>query len=73
MGVCESVLDVCWGGGILAEEFAATGFRVTGIDPSEKSLATARQHAQSICWSIDYQKGTGESIPIAREKPSEAQ
>jgi len=45
------VLDVGWGGGILAEEFAATGFRVTGIDPSEKSLATARQHSQSI-WLV---------------------
>jgi len=29
----------------LAEEFAAMGFRVTGIDPSEQSLNTARQLA----------------------------
>jgi 2-polyprenyl-6-hydroxyphenyl methylase/3-demethylubiquinone-9 3-methyltransferase len=58
-------LDVGCGGGILAEEFAAMGFQVTGIDPSEQSLATARQHAQSIGLSIDYQKGTGESIPFA--------
>ena len=55
-------LDVGCGGGILAEEFAAMGFRVTGIDPSEQSLVTARQHAQSMALSIDYQKGTGESI-----------
>lgn len=57
-------LDVGCGGGILAEEFAAMGFRVTGIDPSEQSLVTARQHAQSMALSIDYQKGTGESIPF---------
>ena len=36
-----SALDVGCGGGILAEEFAAMGFRVTGIDPSEQSLDTA--------------------------------
>jgi 2-polyprenyl-6-hydroxyphenyl methylase / 3-demethylubiquinone-9 3-methyltransferase len=58
-------LDVGCGGGILAEEFAAMGFRVTGIDPSEQSLAMARQHAQFMSLSIDYQKGTGESIPFA--------
>ena len=58
-------LDVGCGGGILAEEFAAMGFRVTGIDPSEQSLNTARQHAQSMGLSIQYQQGTGESIPFA--------
>lgn len=58
-------LDVGCGGGILAEEFAGMGFRVTGIDPSEQSLATARQHAQSMGLAIDYQQGTGEAIPFA--------
>ena len=58
-------LDVGCGGGILAEEFAGMGFQVTGIDPSEQSLATARQHAQSMGLAIDYQHGTGESIPFA--------
>ena len=58
-------LDVGCGGGILAEEFAGMGFRVTGIDPSAQSLATARQHAQSMGLAIDYQHGTGESIPFA--------
>lgn len=60
-----AALDVGCGGGILAEEFAGMGFRVTGIDPSEQSLATARQHAQSMGLSIQYQEGTGESIPFA--------
>ncbi len=58
-------LDVGCGGGILAEEFAAMGFRVTGIDPSEASLATARKHAQSTGLAIEYQQGTGESTPFA--------
>lgn len=58
-------LDIGCGGGILAEEFAAMGFQVVGIDPSEQSLTTARQHAQSMGLTIDYQQGTGESIPYA--------
>ena len=60
-----AALDVGCGGGILAEEFAVMGFRVTGIDPSEQSLNTARQHAKSAGLSIEYQWGTGESIPFA--------
>jgi len=60
-----AALDVGCGGGILAEEFAGMGFLVTGIDPSEQSLHTARQHAQSAGLSIQYQEGTGESIPFA--------
>ncbi|HKF50853.1 MAG TPA: bifunctional 2-polyprenyl-6-hydroxyphenol methylase/3-demethylubiquinol 3-O-methyltransferase UbiG [Candidatus Acidoferrales bacterium] len=60
-----SALDVGCGGGILAEEFAGIGFRVTGIDPSEESLNTARQHARSAGLAIDYRQGTGESIPFA--------
>jgi len=60
-----AALDVGCGGGILAEEFAAMGFHVTGIDPSEQSLNTARQHARSMGLSLQYQQGTGESIPFA--------
>lgn len=58
-------LDVGCGGGILAEEFARMGFLVTGIDPSEESLVTAREHARSMGLAIEYQLGTGESIPFA--------
>ena len=50
------------GGGILAEEFAAAGFKVTGIDPSENSLATAKQHAMSLGLNINYQYGLAENI-----------
>jgi len=63
----SAALDVGCGGGILAEEFAAMGFHVTGIDPSERSLKTARKHGQLKGLSIQYQQGTGESIPFADE------
>jgi len=59
-----SVLDVGCGGGILSEEFARIGCRVTGIDPSAPSLETARQHAAAQGLPIDYRQASGESIPF---------
>ena len=58
-------LDVGCGGGLLAEEFARLGCRVTGIDPSERSLATARAHAQQSGLDITYLAGVGEQLPFA--------
>lgn len=58
-------LDVGCGGGLLAEEFARLGCRVTGLDPSERSLATAREHAASGGLDIDYRRGVGEDLPFA--------
>lgn len=43
-----AALDVGCGGGILAEEFAAMSFNVTGIDPSEQSLLIRDDHTKSI-------------------------
>jgi hypothetical protein len=39
------VLDIGCGDGFLAEEFAALGCRVTGVDPSRASIDAARAHA----------------------------
>lgn len=58
------VLDVGCGGGLLAEEFARLGFRVTGVDPSERSLATAREHAAGSGLAIDYHRAVGEELPF---------
>jgi 2-polyprenyl-6-hydroxyphenyl methylase/3-demethylubiquinone-9 3-methyltransferase len=57
-------LDVGCGGGLLAEEFARLGCRVTGVDPSEPSLATARAHAARSGLVIDYRPGVGEALPF---------
>lgn len=58
------VLEVGCGGGLLSEEIAGLGFALTGIDPSEPSLATARAHAARSGLPIDYQMGSGEHIPF---------
>jgi 2-polyprenyl-6-hydroxyphenyl methylase / 3-demethylubiquinone-9 3-methyltransferase len=61
------MLDVGCGGGLLAEEFAAMGFRVTGLDPSAQSLAAARAHATQSGLAIDYRLGYGDALPFAAE------
>ena len=63
----KKALDVGCGGGLLAEEFARLGCRVTGLDPSEPSLATARAHARQSGLDIDYRVGVGEALPFADE------
>src|SRR5579864_4375460 len=54
-----TALDVGCGGGIMAEEVAAMGFQVTGVDPSSESLATARSHAARMGRSIEYLEAPG--------------
>jgi len=59
------LLDVGCGGGLSAEELARQGCRVTGIDPSPGSIATAREHAAESDLEIDYAVGAGEELPFA--------
>lgn len=59
-----AVLDVGCGGGLLAEEFARLGCRVTGIDPSQPSIEAARKHAGQSGLRIDYQVAAGEDLPF---------
>ncbi len=60
----KRALEVGCGGGLLSEEIARMGYRVIGVDPSEKSLAVARRHAQENHLEIDYQHGIGEHLPF---------
>ncbi len=57
------VLDIGCGGGFLAEEFAALGCRVTGIDPSPASIGAARAHAAERDLRIDYRVGAARTCP----------
>lgn len=61
------LLDMGCGGGVLAEEFASLGCRVTGIDISPRSIAIAQAHAAVSGLSIDYQVATGTSLSFDRE------
>ena len=59
-----SVLDVGSGGGLLAEEFAALGCEVTGVDPSGESVSVARVHADEQGLQIEYRQASGEALPF---------
>ena len=61
----RTALDVGCGGGLLAEECARLGLQVTGIDPSMRSIRTAREHARESGLSINYLAGAGEVLPFA--------
>jgi 2-polyprenyl-6-hydroxyphenyl methylase / 3-demethylubiquinone-9 3-methyltransferase len=58
------LLDIGSGGGVLAEEFAALGCQVTGIDISSESIEVARAHAARSGLTIDYRVGSGTRLPF---------
>jgi len=60
----KTALDVGCGGGLLAEEFAAIGCVVTGVDPSRASLKAARSHAEPQDLDVCYLAAAGEQIPF---------
>ena len=55
-------LDIGCGGGLLSEPMARLGAEITGIDPSEKNISTARVHAQEQDLAIDYRAMTAEAL-----------
>ena len=61
-------MDVGCGGGYLSEALARIGLSVTGIDPSAKTIATARAHARQAGLSIRYLEGRGEDLPFEADR-----
>jgi 2-polyprenyl-6-hydroxyphenyl methylase / 3-demethylubiquinone-9 3-methyltransferase len=59
------LLDVGCGGGILTEELARRGYRVTGIDLAEGAVAAARRHAAGSGLTVDYQVGSAYQLDFA--------
>ncbi len=62
------LLDIGCGGGVLAEEFASMGCRVTGIDMSPRSISVAQMHSVMGGLSIDYRVGSGTNLPFESQR-----
>jgi 2-polyprenyl-6-hydroxyphenyl methylase / 3-demethylubiquinone-9 3-methyltransferase len=61
----KDVLDLGCAGGFMAEEMAARGARVTGIDPAAQAVEAARHHSNKMGLKIRYDVGVGEALPYA--------
>ena len=60
-GLAEKrILDVGCGGGILSEEMAKRGAKVTAIDAGEQVIKVARLHQEESGTVVDYQQLTAE-------------
>ena len=57
-----SLIDIGCGGGLIAEPMARLGFRVTGIDASDKNIGVARLHAARSGLQISYESATPEDL-----------
>ena len=55
-----ALLDIGCGGGLLCEPMSRLGFAVTGVDPSEKNIGTARAHAGGL--PIAYRAASAETL-----------
>jgi len=56
-----AILDVGCGGGLLAENMAARGATVTGIDRSPRALGVARLHSEQSGVAVEYVETDAES------------
>jgi len=57
-----TLLDVGCGGGLMSEPLARLGARVTGIDPGERNVAIARDHAEPQDLAIEYRVAMVEDL-----------
>jgi 2-polyprenyl-6-hydroxyphenyl methylase/3-demethylubiquinone-9 3-methyltransferase len=62
------LLDIGCGGGLLCEPMARLGADVTGIDPSDRNIATARVHAGELELVVDYRTTLAEELLAAGQR-----
>ena len=60
----RTVLEVCCGSGLMTEDLARAGARVTGTDVSTRALARARDRAQRYGFRAEFQAATAEDLPF---------
>jgi 2-polyprenyl-6-hydroxyphenyl methylase/3-demethylubiquinone-9 3-methyltransferase len=63
----KRILDIGSGGGIFTGPLAAAGASVVGIDPSERSIEAAREHAAAHGLQIDYRVAYAETFDCKEE------
>ncbi len=63
-----AVLDVGCGAGLVTEPLSRMGAAVTGLDPSDETIAAARLHAAEAGLAIDYRAATAEDLAEAGER-----
>lgn len=59
-----TLLDICCGSGMGAEQYAAMGAQVTGLDISERSLERARERARRHDFQASFVVGDAEHLPF---------
>ncbi len=57
-----TLLDLGCGGGLVSEPMARMGFRVLGVDASEKNIGTAATHAEGAELSLDYRVAEADAL-----------
>lgn len=62
-----TALDIGCGGGLVSEPLCRMGAKVTGIDPSERNIAIAKDHAEPQGLAIDYRAQRVEELAAAGE------
>src|SRR5437660_6559381 len=62
------LLDIGCGGGLLSEPMSRLGFRVVGVDASERNIGTASAHAAEVGAEVDYRCATAEALLAAGER-----
>jgi 2-polyprenyl-3-methyl-5-hydroxy-6-metoxy-1,4-benzoquinol methylase len=60
----KTVLEVCCGSGMLAEELARRGAQVTGIDFSPAAVARARERARRYGFTAQFLVADAEQLPF---------